>query len=108
VPYRPSIEELRQLGLSADRLEDAAVFRPGPGCADCKQTGYRGRTGIHELLVIDDEVRALIMKAADATTIRRAAQAKGMNSLREDGADKLLAGVTTVEEVLRVTQEDLF
>ncbi len=107
VPYRPSIEELRQLGLSADRLDDATVFRPGPGCTDCKQTGYRGRTGIHELLVIDDEVRALIMKAADAATIRRAAQAKGMNSLREDGADKLLAGITTVEEILRVTQEEL-
>ncbi len=106
-PYRPSMEELRQLGLSSDRLEDQTVYRPGPGCPDCKQTGYRGRSGIHELLVIDDEVRNLVMRAADAATIRRAAQAKGMASLREDGAEKVLAGVTTVEEILRVTQEDL-
>ena len=75
--------------------------------ADCKQTGYRGRTGIHELLTIDDDIRNLIMKASDSATIRRAAQAKGMNSLREDGAEKLLAGMTTAEEILRVTQEDL-
>jgi general secretion pathway protein E len=106
-PYRPTLEELRQLSLSVDSLEGTTVFRPGPGCAECKQTGYRGRTGIHELLVIDDDVRNLIMKAADSATIRRAAQAKGMNSLREDGAEKILAGQTTAEEVLRVTQEDL-
>jgi general secretion pathway protein E len=106
-PYRPTMEELRQLNLTSDRLEGRTVYRPGPGCADCKQTGYRGRTGIHELLVVDDDVRNLIMRAADSSTIRRAAQAKGMNSLREDGAEKMLEGITTAEEVLRVTQEDL-
>jgi general secretion pathway protein E len=105
--YRPGMEELRQLNLTSDRLEDRTVYRSGKGCAECKQTGYRGRTGIHELLVVDDDVRNLIMRAADSATIRRAAQAKGMNSLREDGAEKMLAGVTTAEEVLRVTQEDL-
>ena len=62
VPYRPSMEELRQLGISADDLEGRSVYRIGPGCPDCKQTGYRGRLGIHELLVIDDEVRNLTMK----------------------------------------------
>ena len=68
--YRPSVEELRQLGLSADRLEDHTVYRTGATCADCKHTGYRGRLGIHELLVIDDEVRNLTMKAADSASIR--------------------------------------
>jgi general secretion pathway protein E len=106
-PYRPSVEEMRQLGISADDLEGHQVYRPGPGCPECKQTGYRGRLGIHELLVIDDEVRNLTMKAADSSSIRRVAAAKGMNSLREDGAAKVLAGQTTIEEVLRVTQEDL-
>jgi len=106
-PYRPSVEEMRQLGVSSDDLEGHQVYRPGPGCADCKQTGYRGRLGIHELLVIDDEVRNLTMKSADSSSIRRVAAAKGMNSLREDGAAKVLAGQTTIEEVLRVTQEDL-
>jgi general secretion pathway protein E len=107
VPYTPSMEELRQLGVASDRLEGNTVYRTGPGCAECKRTGYRGRTGIHELLIIDDDVRNLIMKAADSATIRRAAASRGMTSLREDGAEKLLAGMTTVEEILRVTQEDL-
>jgi general secretion pathway protein E len=106
-PYRPSVEELRQLGVTADQLEGATVFRVGPGCPECKQTGYRGRLGIHELLIIDDEVRNLTMKASDSASIRRVAAAKGMTSLREDGAEKVLKGQTTVEEVLRVTQEDL-
>lgn len=105
--YRPSLEELRQLNLSADQLEGATVYRAGPGCEQCKRTGYRGRTGIHELLVVDDDIRGLIMKNADAATIRRAATAKGMNTLREDGAQKLLAGITTVEEILRVTQDEM-
>jgi general secretion pathway protein E len=95
--YRPSVEELRQLGITGDRLEGNQVYRPGPTCPDCKHTGYRGRLGIHELLVIDDEVRNLTMKAADSASIRRVAAAKGMNSLREDGAEKVLAGQTTVE-----------
>jgi general secretion pathway protein E len=107
VAYEPTLEEIRQLGLSADRFEGHTVYRTGEGCQDCKRTGYRGRTGIHELLVVDDDVRALVMKNADAASIRRAATAKGMSTLREDGADKLLAGVTTVDEILRVTQEDL-
>jgi general secretion pathway protein E len=107
VPYRPSVEEMRQLGVSADDLEGRQVYRPGQGCPDCKQTGYRGRLGIHELLLIDDEVRNLTMKAADSASIRRVAASKGMNSLREDGAEKVLSGQTTIEEVLRVTQEDL-
>ncbi len=106
-PYTPGVEEIRQLGLSTDRLDGGSVYRPGPGCPECKLTGYRGRTGIHELLVIDDEVRNLVMRAADSSTIRRAAAARGMTSLREDGAEKMLAGTTSAEEVLRVTQEDL-
>jgi len=106
-PYRPPMEEMRQLGLSLDRLEGATVYKAGTGCPDCKQTGYRGRLGIHELLVVDDDVRNLIMKAADSSSIRRAAASKGMTTLREDGAEKLLNGLTTVEEILRVTQDDL-
>jgi general secretion pathway protein E len=106
-PYRPLLEELRQLGMSNDSLEGRTVYRQGAGCNECKQTGYRGRTGIHELLIVDDDVRNLIMKNADAATIRHAATAKGMTTLREDGADKILAGITTIAEVLRVTQDEL-
>jgi general secretion pathway protein E len=106
-PYQPTREELEELGITPQRMLGKTVYKPGEGCAQCKRTGYRGRTGIHELLVVDDEVRTLIMKSADAATIRRAATARGMNTLREDGADKVVEGLTSIEEILRVTQEDL-
>ena len=105
--YRPPMEELRQLGVTLDELEDNPVYRAGQGCDGCNKTGYRGRSGIHELLIIDDEVRNLIMRAADSSEIRRAAAAKGMTTLRQDGADKIMQGITTIDEVLRVTQDDL-
>jgi len=107
VAYVPSAEQLREIGIDRER-GDAAIRRAGPGCTQCKQTGYHGRVGIHELLVVDDEIRALVMKNADAATIRRSATARGMPTLREDGAQKVLEGLTTIEEVIRVTQEDLF
>ncbi|MCK6556713.1 type II secretion system ATPase GspE [Candidatus Binatia bacterium] len=106
--YRPTREELEEVGLTPQRAAGREIFRPGPGCPQCKKTGYRGRSGIHELLVVDDEIRGLVMKNSDAASIRRAATARGMNTLREDGAEKVLAGITTIEEILRVTQEDLF
>jgi general secretion pathway protein E len=107
VAYEPTREELEELGIAPQRLIGRTIYRPGPGCPQCKNTGYRGRTGIHELLVVDDEIRTLVMKNADAASIRRAATARGMSTLRDDGADKVLEGTTTIEEVLRVTQEDL-
>jgi general secretion pathway protein E len=78
----------------------------GAGCAACRRTGFHGRTGIHELLVVDDAVRARIMSAADASTIRREALAAGMVGLRDDGLAKARAGITSEAEVVRVTQED--
>jgi general secretion pathway protein E len=103
----PTPEQLAEIGLSAERVGGNRIYRPGSGCAQCKQTGYRGRAGIHELLIIGDEVRGLIMKNADAASIRREATDRGMPTLREDGAQKVLEGLTTIEEVMRVTQEDL-
>jgi general secretion pathway protein E len=105
--YQPTREEMEEVGITPQRLAGRDLFKPGQGCNQCKRTGYRGRTGSHELLVVDDEIRSLVMKNADAATIRRAATARGMNTLREDGADKIIEGITTMEEVLRVTQEDL-
>jgi general secretion pathway protein E len=105
--YMPTREELEELSISPTLMMGKQVYKQGAGCNECKRTGYRGRTGIHELLVIDDEIRTLVMKSADAATIRRAATARGMTTLREDGAEKVLAGQTTIEEILRVTQEDL-
>ncbi len=104
---RPSPELLAEVGITPEQASGRTLYAGGAGCDACKHTGYRGRTGIHELLVVDDEVRTLIMKNTDAAAIRRAAALAGMVTLREDGAAKILAGETTIEEVLRVTQEDL-
>jgi general secretion pathway protein E len=106
-PSAPSAEQLAEIGLSAERVGPARIYQAGPGCAQCKQTGYRGRAGIHELLIVGDEVRGLIMRNADAATIRQEATVRGMPTLREDGTQKVIDGLTTIEEVMRVTQEDL-
>jgi len=103
----PTHDQLLEIGLNPERAEAEGIYQAGPGCGQCKQTGYRGRVGIHELLIIDDEVRALVMKSSDASTIRAYATARGMATLRADGAQKVLDGLTTIEEVMRVTQEDL-
>jgi len=95
--------EAAEIGLAAG----TQIFAAGPGCEGCKGTGYRGRTGIHELLVLDDAVRALVMQRSDAAAVRRHATSHGMATLRDDGAAKVALGETTVEEVLRVTQEDV-
>ena len=75
----------------------------GKGCKECNHTGFRGRAGIYELLVVDDSVRKLILTKATSQSIRESARKKGMTTLREDGWQKVAKGVTTVEEVLRVT-----
>ena len=79
-----------------------SVCLPGPS-----NSGYSGRTVIHELLIIDDEVRSLIVKNADAGTIRKAAVEHGMITLREDGVTKVLSGITTVDELMRATHSEV-
>jgi len=106
-PYTPEAGEIQEIGLLPETVQDRPFYRPGPGCAICNNKGYRGRTGIHEILPLTDAIRALIMQRADAAAISRAARESGMLTLRDDGAEKVLAGLTTVEEVLRVTQEEL-
>jgi general secretion pathway protein E len=79
----------------------------GAGCEECSRTGYRGRAGIYELLVMSDAVRQLILKRSSADVIRDAAVGDGMRTLREDGWRQVRAGLTTVAEVVRVTQEEV-
>lgn len=81
-------------------------LRRGQGCAACDGTGYRGRTGIFELLVLDDGIRRAIAERADLDRLRVLARERGMRTLREDGLRKARAGLTTIEEVLRVTYEE--
>jgi general secretion pathway protein E len=134
--YEASPTDLEELGLTPDRcaarrrrqtlpnsryyprnvqgvdpLEEYAgpymhFYRP-KGCDKCAQTGFTGRRGIYELLMMDDVVGPLVLKGADAQTIKRAAIEQGMDSLRDDGARKVIAGLTSVEEVLVATQDDI-
>ncbi len=103
VPDTPNPADLEALGI--DGARGARLFR-GRGCDECRSTGYRGRTGIYELFPITEEVRSLILRRAPSREIRRQAVEAGMATLRLDGWAKACTGVTTVEEVLRVTQED--
>ncbi len=109
-PVEPSERDLRALGLG-NGVVDGSVhdgeFFVGSGCEKCFQTGYRGRTGIYELLLVTDEIQDMIYRRETAGTIKRAALDAGMKTLRMDGARKVLAGVTTISEVLRVTQADV-
>ena len=97
---------LRKLPENGFSLADNEVLYAGRGCDYCKYTGYHGRTGIYELLLVDSTIRPLVMGRAPAATIRSAACQQGMRTLREDGWTKVLQGITTVEEVLRVTRQD--
>ena len=131
VPYAPTAYELSQLGLDRERLHwkanrkllgrydvhdvayefvgstmgDSPVFYKPGGCDACAQKGFLGRRGIYELMAVDDIVGPLILKNADAQTVKRAAVMAGMDTLRDDGARKVIRGLTTVEEVLAATQE---
>jgi general secretion pathway protein E len=135
--YEAEDFELEELGLTAERMRMRAARRNNPnsryfprnvgegdlletfdpssrpifhkahGCAQCTNTGFSGRRGIYELLLIDEAVGPLILRKADSGAIKRLAWEQGMDTLRDDGARKVLAGMTTVEEVLAATQEDI-
>jgi general secretion pathway protein E len=108
-PYVPDATVLEEVGLTKTDLDRVGghVFRAREGgCEECISLGYRGRTGIYEVLSVEDSVRNLIMNRDDASNIKREACHHGMDTLREDGAVKILQGQTSIEEVLRVTQED--
>ena len=88
-----------------ERLKGKTKFWTAKGCTECDKSGYRGRIGIHEVLEITEDIRALIMRRANASEIRGAAVKAGMTTMLEDGVEKAFAGLTTVEEVLRVFHE---
>jgi general secretion pathway protein E len=131
-PYEASQYDLVQLGIDRERSEQRARLQMAPayqahgqtykqlgwfddtmptfhrakGCELCEGKGFTGRLGVYELLIADDAVGELVLKSADAQSIKRAAQQRGMYTMRDDGARKVLAGITTIEEVLEATQED--
>ncbi len=132
-PYEATAYELEQLGIDPERTRKrderklsprymphgveyeppgwreahSPIFYRPKGCDKCDNKGFTGRFGIYEMLVVEDVVGRLVLDNADARTIKRAAQAQGMDSLRDDGARKVLQGNTTVEEVVAATQDDV-
>ena len=104
-PYTPTETELRAIGLEPGNVQNA-TFMKGKGCSDCSKTGNRGRFGIFEIFVLNDEARKLIYQKVPSSVLRAQAREMGMRSLREDGTRKVVAGLTTAEEVIRATVGD--
>jgi len=101
--YKPTKEELADIGLSEKEKMD---FYRGKGCPKCMNAGYKGRISIYELMLIDDDIRNLVIAKTPTEEIRKRAIASGMINLKQDGIEKIKQGITTVEEVLRVTEEE--
>ncbi len=107
-PFEPHISELPgDFPGVAEKNYPKHLYR-GRGCRKCRQTGFKGRTGIHELMINTDELKDLIVQRTNANTLRQVALRNGMITLRQDGWKKVEAGVTTIDEVARVTAADLF
>ncbi|MCK6527500.1 type II secretion system ATPase GspE [Myxococcota bacterium] len=105
-PHVPTDIEMEQFGLTREQVDSWKGVYRAVGCDRCFHTGYQGRSGIYELLMVDDETRQLIVQNRSSNDIKRVAMRKGMRTLRDDGVDKVGMGLTTFEEVLRVTQDD--
>ena len=103
-PYTPDEESLENIGITYEMLADKKIYR-GTGCPMCLNTGYKGRAGLFELMILDDTIKNLMLKTPDANAIKHKAIGQGMITLRQDGAQKVLDGATTIEEVFRVTQQ---
>ena len=101
--YEVPQKALDEAGLKASREHK---FYHGKGCAKCSKSGFRGRMGTLEVLVIEDQIREMIIKGASSTQIKDYARSKGMKTLRENGLEKFMRGDTTLEEVLRMTAEE--
>lgn len=102
--YQPTEDEVARIGLKLEDLKGRPLYRP-VGCPNCMNTGYSGRTGIHELLLISEAFQAEVMKGSDSGELKRLAMREGMVTLRQNAASKVAQGATTIEEVLRVTQD---
>ncbi len=104
--YEPPPVLLERLGLSQGTRQPVKMAK-GKGCPQCKGTGYRGRTGIYEMMMVDDEIREQILAVPSVVALREMARKKGMKLLSEEGLAKVLSGVTTLEEVSRVTEREV-
>lgn len=101
-PYKPTIDQLEMLNLSEKEIKGQHFYQ-GAGCVVCNNTGYKGRTAIHEFLTVNEEIREMILHNAPEAEIRKAAQRNGMTPLRDAGLAKIFEGTSTIEEVVRET-----
>jgi type IV pilus assembly protein PilB len=101
-PYEPNETQLKELGLTEDDIK-GKKFYYGRGCDKCNNTGYRGRTGIFEIMTFNDEIRDLIMNRASTNILRVAGQKGGMKLLRDSGLAAIYDGITTIDEVVKET-----
>ncbi len=104
--YVPTDAELKEAGITRARIAGHTIYK-AMGCPTCLSTGYKGRSGIYELLMVDDEVRTLVLSGASAVAVARKAKEQGMRTLRDDGIRVVMEGGTSLDEVMRVTQEDV-
>jgi type IV pilus assembly protein PilB len=100
--YTPTLEQLMELELRPEDVADR-VFYYGKGCDNCNNTGYRGRQGIYEIMLLDDEMKDQIVQHASTQILRQEAKKRGMRSLRQSGLLAIYDGITTIEEVVRET-----
>jgi type II secretory ATPase GspE/PulE/Tfp pilus assembly ATPase PilB-like protein len=105
-PHTPSAEELADLQMEQLGITEQLSFSQGKGCVQCSNSGYKGRTAIHEMMTLDDTIRRMVTAKTPAAEIRKAAIARGMIPLRKCGIYKAARGITTVEEILRVTKNE--
>jgi general secretion pathway protein E len=103
--FVPDIESLNELGQKALKFKDQVAYH-ADGCVECQHRGYFGRTGIFELMMMTPEIQEMTLRGVDSNAIKREARRGGMYSLRDDGTEKVFQGVTSIEEVLRVTRDD--
>ncbi len=101
-PYQVPASDLRRFGFKPNDPDEMVTLYRGEGCDACRHTGFKGRLGIYELMRINDEIRELVVRRAPLADVREAAKANGMHELKEDGLDKVLQGITTPDEVMRV------
>jgi len=104
--YYPPPAHIQEFGMDPEDFRGQPFFQ-GVGCHSCGFTGYRGRTAIHEIMVMTDDIRAMVLKSSASEKVRRKAREEGMRTLREDGWQKILRGDTTMEEIMRVTADEI-
>jgi general secretion pathway protein E len=102
--YTPDELALRSIGITDDQFQKAVIYR-AVGCENCFHTGYKGRRCIFEMMILDSSLKSLILKTFDSNQIKNEALSRNMITLREDGVLKVLSGISTIEEILRVTQK---